>query len=63
MADEQDAAATQHRALREAEDAAEEKLATALRQAKRENDFLQSELADAAAAHDVLLKVGSSAAS
>ena len=34
----------------------EEKLALAARQAKREKDFLQNELADAAAAHEAILK-------
>ena len=53
----QDAAQALHRAVREAETAAEEQVAITARQAKRETDFLQSELADAAAAHEALLKV------
>lgn len=52
----QEAASALHRAVRDAETAAEEKLATAARQAKREADFLQNELTDAAAAHEAVLK-------
>ena len=53
----QDAASSLHRAVREAEDAAEERLSAQVRNAKREADRIHMEMTDAAAAQDTLLKV------
>lgn len=53
----QDAASSLHRAVRESEDAGEERLANAVRLSKRENDRLQADLADAHATHEHEIKV------